>query len=184
MIYQVAFGGKVVPCRELGKEVGGYSDCGKVCFVFFLAILIILVMLSFRSSALGPLCGMVHVCKKGLFIASSTNLGGAVASIVWSVMATQECCMGEKLRYNFSHMILIASFLDSMSRIFRPPSLIGYCRVCAAILGLDSLPHRKSLINLVNAFSISCGIPWAFIRNWVWPPTMAWMTSHFLFRVG
>ena len=40
------------------------------------------------------------------------------------------------------------------------------------------------LMILASAFSIGAGIPWAFVRNCVWPPIIAWMISRFPFRVG
>ena len=89
-----------------------------------------------------------------------------------------------KFRYVFNHIISIASFLDLMSSRLRPPSSMGRCRNCAAILGLASWPHMKLDTIFATAVSMAGGIPCAFVKNWVWPPTIACMIRRLPFKVG
>ena len=70
-----------------------------------------------------------------------------------------------------------------ISSMFRPPSFMGRCSVDIAILGAFSWPHMNLLMIFVNAFSIWLGIPWAFARNWVWPPMTAWIIRRLPFIV-
>ena len=67
---------------------------------------------------------------------------------------------------------------------FRPPSSIGLCRTSRASLGEESFSHMKSHIILVMAFSMCLGIPCAFIRNWVCPPTITWIIFALPIMVG
>lgn len=71
-----------------------------------------------------------------------------------------------------------------MFRMFRPPSFMGHCRVLGTIQGFDSCPQMNLLIVFSSTFSMGFGMPCAFVRNWVCPPTITWIISHFLFMVG
>lgn len=53
-----------------------------------------------------------------------------------------------------------------------------------AMLGAESFPYMKFLIIFVKAVSIDWGIPWAFVRNWVHPPTTACTMVFRPYRVG
>ena len=55
----------------------------------------------------------------------------------------------------------IASFLALTLRRFSPPSSIGLCSVCRAILGDESSSQMKTVAILFSAFSIASGIPCA-----------------------
>ena len=80
----------------------------------------ILLMSLFRYLALGPLSGAFQVCRNGLPLAFSTEWGRATASMIWSMTIAHFWHDREKFRYVLSQIISIASFLDLMSRIFRP----------------------------------------------------------------
>ena len=119
------------------------------------------------------------------FILTIANVLGGAAALIWiSVMVVQSSHVGDMFRYPFSHITLIASFLALMSRIFRPPSLIDLYRYSRAILGEVLLSHMESLIIWVRASSMFGGIPWAIVRNWVWPPMIAWIMRRFPYSVG
>ena len=52
-----------------------------------------------------------------------------------------------------------------------------------AILGFVPQSHMNLLMMFVRASLTCAGIPWAFAINWVWPPMIACMTTHFPLRV-
>ena len=140
-------------------------------------------MSSFMCFAHRPLIGAIQVCRKGFSLAFSTDWGGAVASMMWSVIVAHFCWEGAKFRYVFNQMISIASFLALMSRTFSPPLWMGRHRVAMAIWGLIPWFHRNLLIIFVSASLMCEGIPWAFARNCVWPPMIACMMTCFPLRV-
>lgn len=76
------------------------------------------------------------------------------------------------VKYDFSHIRSIASFLDLMSNRPLPPMLMGAYRVSALIGGLDLSPYIKILALLSNFFSTAAGIPCTWVRYWVIPPTV------------
>jgi hypothetical protein len=80
----------------------------------------------------------------------------------------------------------ISSLRAHRSRRLRPPSLVGFCSCSSAILGEESSSHMKFQIVLVSAASMCGGMPCAFVRNWVYPPTtsMIWMIAFLPFIVG
>ena len=116
-------------------------------------------------------------CVKVLILAITEVPGGVAALIRRSVTIAQAGREGVRSRYDFSHMISIASFRALMFRMLRPPSSIGLYRYSSAILGAVSCSHMKSLIILSSAVSMWAGIPWAVARNWVCPPMIAWIMS-------
>src|SRR5260221_6146867 len=162
----------------------GFSLIADRFTLYFLAIFSILLTSSLSLFSLGPLVGTFHTWRKGFPLASLTEWGGAAVCIMWSVIVAQGCRDGVKLRYAFSHMSSIASFLDSMSNRLRPLSSLVDCRLALAILAFASCPHINLLISLVNADSTDAGMPCAFVRNWVCPPITVCMMSFFPFRVG
>ena len=70
------------------------------------------------------------------------------------VMAAHVGRDGEKSRYLFSHMMLIALFLDVMSRRSSPPLFIGQHSTSHVILGEGSSSHMKPLMILFSAISM------------------------------
>ena len=50
--------------------------------------------------------------------------------------------------------------------------------------GGASDPHMKVLILLVRYFSISVGIPWAQVANWVFPLITIWIMCFLPSRPG
>ncbi len=132
----------------------------------------------------GPGIGMFQHCRKGWYSILSTICLGASSWMIMSVIAAQMGHVGEKFRYFFSQIMLMASFLAVISRRPSPPSCIGWHRVLHVILGEESSSYIKLFIILFRVFSMCLGIPCALARNWVWPPTTAWIISFLLFRVG
>jgi hypothetical protein len=122
--------------------------------------------------------------RKGFIIAFLTMHLGTDFSTIRSVIKAHSGRVGEKLRYAFSHMILIASFLASRSSRSRPPIVIGFVRVLLAMHGEESSSHMKSFNILLRMSSMSLGIPWACVRNWVWPPMIIWVVIFLPFRLG
>ena len=86
-----------------------------------------LLISSLSSFALGPLVGAFHVCRKG-FVLVPSPVCRLVASMMRSVIVAHGWWDGKKFRYDFSHIISIASFLVLISRMSRPPLAIGVCR--------------------------------------------------------
>ena len=78
-------------------------------------------------------------------------------------------------RIFLSFIMLIASFLALMSRIFLPPWDGGSDRSSVASGGMASVFHRKDLIHFVRYSVCWSGIPWAAVMNWVLPPIIIWM---------
>lgn len=78
-------------------------------------------MLLSRNLSLAPRVGASHVCRKVFVLASCEVPGGAALSMVRSVSVAHAGREGVKLRYSFSHVILMASFLIGISSRFRPP---------------------------------------------------------------
>ena len=70
-----------------------------------------------------------------------------------------------KLRYDFSHIMSIASFRQLMLRRFSHPFSIGFCSVLGAILREESSFHMKDVRNLVRAFLTWSSIPCTWVRN-------------------
>jgi hypothetical protein len=141
-------------------------------------------MLSFRRLCLAPWVGASHDCRKMFRRARCEVPGGAALLIIKSVSMVQVGCERVRFRYDFSHMISMASFLAWMFSRFRPPSLRGWHRKLRVILGDESSSHIKSRISLVRAVSTEVGIPCAWVRNWVWPHTMACTMVFLPKRVG
>ena len=152
--------------------------------LYFLAVFIILKALLLMRSSLFSLVGMFNLCRNGLSPASLIVVVGTVVSSIRSVILAQIGLFGEKSRYVFSHIILMASFLAWISNIFRPPFSIGLCRTSRASLGEKSSSHMKSCIILIMAFSMCLGIPCTFARNWVCPPTITWIIFTLPIMVG
>jgi len=125
------------------------------------------LMSLFMRFALCPLSGAVHVCRNRFSLAFLIDWGGAGVSMMWSVTVAHFCWDGVKFRYAFNQMISIASFLDLISRIFRPTSWMGRCRLAMAICGHVPCSQRNLLVMFVSAFSMCGGIPWALARNCV-----------------
>ncbi len=96
--------------------------------------------------------------------------GGATLLRIRSMIVAHIGCVGVKLRYNFSHIMSIASFLALMFNRLKPPSFMGRYRKSRAILGDESSFHMKFHVILIRAFLIDDGMPWALVRNWVRPP--------------
>ena len=135
--------------------------------LYLRAIFSICLMSLFMHFALCPLSRAVHVCRNGFSLAFLIDWGGAAASMMWSVTVAHFCQDGAKFRYAFNQMISIASFLDLMSRIFRPPLWMGRRRLAMAICGRVSCSQRNLLVMFVSTFSMCGGIPWALARNCV-----------------
>jgi len=131
-----------------------------------------------------PGVGMFQHCRKGWNLVSSIACLGASSWTIMSVIAAHVGCEGEKFRYLLSQMMSIASFLADMSRRSSPPSFIGRHSILHAILGDESSSYMKPFIILFRAVLMYWGIPCVLARNCVWPPTMAWIISFLLFRVG
>lgn len=74
------------------------------------------------------LVGTVHDCRK-MFCFAVMSIFGPILFASCEKMApatlAQSARVRLRLRYNFSHMTLIASFLASRSRSFLPPILLG-----------------------------------------------------------
>lgn len=85
--------------------------------------------------------------------------GGAAVLMSRLVTTAHVGCIGEKLRYDFSHMISMASFHVLMFSRLSPPSLRGNSRVFNAMWGVCLPSHMKSCINFCIANSILFGIP-------------------------
>jgi hypothetical protein len=77
----------------------------------------------------------------------------------------------DMLIYELSQVISIAWLRVGISRRLMPPSDMGRWSLDRLIGGERALFHMKSLIIFVREFSICFGIPWAFVRNCVIPPT-------------
>jgi len=161
------------PIHTTNLHVGSTDYYDNVCYMGS----------SFMCFTLWPLSGAVQVCMNGFTLAFLIDWGGAAASMMWSVTVAHFCQDGEKFRYVFNQMISIASFLDLMSRTFRPPLWIGRRRLAMAIRGLVPWSHMNLLIMSINASSMCGGIPWALARNCVWPPMIACMMIRFPLRV-
>lgn len=104
--------------------------------------------------------------------------------IIVSVTDAHVGRMSKVLMYILIHVILIASFLILMFSNLIPPSSIGLSRRLLLIGGVFLSFHIKFLICFVIAFSMDFGIPWAFVRNWVIPPTTICIISFFPSREG
>src|SRR5271154_3161985 len=78
-------------------------------------------------------------------------------------------------------MALLRTF---RSRSFFPPLVMGWLSFIILIGGVDSWFQKKVLIFFINFFSISFGIPWAFVKNWVVPPITIWIISLLPSAVG
>ncbi|KAF9783299.1 hypothetical protein BJ322DRAFT_1069956 [Thelephora terrestris] len=87
------------------------------------------------------------------------------------------------LRYCLTHIRSIASFLLIMFITFLPP-LPGSCaRSLIAIVAL-SFPHTNSWIALWISFCTVSGIPWALVRNCVFPPATICTIRRLPSKVG
>lgn len=93
--------------------------------LYFWPVFSILFVSSFRIAALGPRVHGFQVCMKGLVLAWWSVPLGAAASTIMSVIFAHVGWFAVRLRYDFSHIISIASFLVVRSRSLRPPSSIG-----------------------------------------------------------
>jgi len=107
----------------------------------FRAVFIILCISLFIMVVFMPLVGADQRCRKGFIIAFLTMHSGADFSTIRSVIRAHSGRVGAKLRYAFSHMILIASFLASRSSRSRPPIVIGFVRVSLAMRGEELSSH-------------------------------------------
>ena len=97
------------------------------------------------------------------------------------------------LRYAWTHVSWMASFLMAMSRTFLPPSSVVLNIWPMDIVGLFSLLHMKFRISFSRDLIADSGMPWTFTRYWVIPPmiickisrlpsVVGWFASH-LFRL-
>lgn len=69
------------------------------------------------------------------------------------------------VRYVFSHMISITSFLNVRSRRLRPPFSTGQYSISNVILRFVLSFHMKFLIILIRADLMCLGIPWAIAKS-------------------
>lgn len=152
--------------------------------LYFLVTFSILIVSLFSFCALGPLVGTFQHCRKGFFLRSLIVVGGAIVLMMRSVIVAHVGRVCVKLRYVFSHIMSIASFLVLMLRRFSPPSSSGLCSMCKAILGEESLSQMKVVAIFIRAFSTASGIPCTWVRNCVWPPITAWMIMRRPSKVG
>ncbi len=125
-----------------------------------------------RSVAFLPLVTIFQACRKEFFRVWCIVFVGAAVAITRSVTFAYVGWVGEKFRYALSHISLIALFRASRFSRFRPPSSMGCCRASNVIQGEESSSHIKSRIIFTRAFSIVTGMPWAFVKNCVWPPAI------------
>lgn len=156
----------------------------------------------------------VSLCLLAVFSRAVTGLGvcGAVClvrlegRIEVRNMLTSDCCVipllliqfiiasvtkahvgrfGESCRYDFSHVNSITWFHVSMSSRFIPPSFLGFMSCCRPSPGGNlSLFQINDLMTDCIVFVMVPGIPCAFVRNCVIPPTIICMISLFMSRVG
>ena len=83
---------------------------------YILAVWSIQVMLLFSHLAQVSCLAASHVWRKGFFLARFIVTGRAVADNIRSVMVAYSGCEGEKFRYDFNHMISMASLCAFKSR--------------------------------------------------------------------
>ena len=147
---------------------------------YLLTIFSILLMFLFSISILCPLVGGLQFCRRMFIITTADTPRGAVALISISDIMAHVCLDVVKFRKSLSHISSIASLQAHMSRRFSPPSFRGLWSYSSVIVRCMSLSHIKSLMIFVIASSICIGMPCAFVRNSVCPPTTACIISLFL----
>lgn len=148
------------------------------------AVLIILIVSLPNFFALFPLVGTFHFCRNVFCLASRWTFTGARSFIRVSVNLAHIGLVGFALRYSFSHTSLMVSFLFLRLSSSIPPDSHFMCRESRASLGVTFFPHMKDLIRPIRVSLTWLGIPWAFVRNWVQPPTMICARSLFPLRDG
>lgn len=99
--------------------------------------------------------------------------------MIVSVAKAQVGRVVEVLMYALSQVMFIAWFLADISIRPIPPSSLGCWRHLRLIGGVRVSFHKNLLISLFRAASIFLGIPWAFVKNCVIPPTNICVISHF-----
>lgn len=138
-----------------------------------------LVMILGSRFTLFPLEGGSQEVRKAVIsLLSLMPLGFSVFMIASAVYAHAGLDLVRSI-YSLIHVISIALFLVLMFRRSRPPSLMGCSRRAMPIGEFLRSSHMKVRIVFFNTVSIDLGIPCAFVRNWVIPPTTIWTISLF-----
>ena len=171
------------------------SQAGSCSFRFFDILMGAKLMLCFLAVfsneinilgsvfVLGPCVGGDHLVRKTLISFFDVMPFGCSVLIRASAIYAHVGRILLSDMYELSHVISMAWFLLAMSRRFIPPSFCGLYSLFRSILGVDP-SQMKFLIILIIAFSMFFGMPCAFVRNCVIPPTVICIIRRLPFREG